>query len=180
MTVVKLCCYVNGVEELNKTKGEKIDLKSKKWVAIVVIVMLSVVVSINLLNKDLWEMNEELLREQITSIEQSVETINLLDVTPFEWDVVYSFDPYTSKEKVYKTVGYKWDNISETVSEGMNQIVFMKEEKVVCYLYGYPENNGYGIHFSGETINNVAEMLKTNDNLNFQVFKNSNHIYLKN
>ncbi|MFC0561456.1 hypothetical protein [Halalkalibacter alkalisediminis] len=172
--------YSSNGQKRFKNAKENVDLKSKKRVAIVVIVMLCVVVSINLLQKDLWEVNEELLREQITSIEQSAETINLLDVTPFEWDVVYSFDPYTSKDKVYETVGYKWDNISETVSEGMNQIVFMKEEKVICYLYGYPENKGYGIYFSGDTINNVAEMLKANDNLTFRVFRSSNYIYLKN
>lgn len=36
------------------------------------------------------------------------------------------------------------------VNEGMNQIVFMKDGKVVCYLYGYPKNNGYGIFFESE------------------------------
>ena len=84
------------------------------------------------------------------SIEQSVETVSLIDITPFEWDIAYSFDPYTPKESIYETMGYKWDNISETVNEGMNQIVFLKDGKVVCYLYGYPENNGYGINFTSE------------------------------
>ncbi len=54
------------------------------------------------------------------SIEQSIETVNLTDITPFEWDIAFSFEPYTSKDTIYETVGYKWDDISETVSEGMN------------------------------------------------------------
>ena len=51
------------------------------------------------------------------------------------WDVEYFFEPYTPKDDIYKTVGYKWDTISEQVSEGMNQIVFLNDGKVVCYLY---------------------------------------------
>ena len=125
-------------------------MKNKKILVIVAIVIVSIFVLVNLLKKDLWDVNADLLKEEVLSIEQSVETVNLTDITPFEWDVVYSFDPYTTKDTIYETVGYKWDNISETVNEGMNQIVFLKDGKVVCYLYGYPENNGYGIYFTSE------------------------------
>lgn len=146
------------------------------------IVILFIVVSINLLKKDLWDVNAELLKQEVLSIGEPVETVNLLDVTPFEWDVVYSFDPYTSKDTIYETVGYKWDNISETVSEGMNQIVFLKDGKVICYLYGYPENNGYGINFISENNTGVtsASVLSVEDDLTFQVVKSNDVIYLKN
>ncbi|WP_216831506.1 hypothetical protein [Alkalihalobacterium elongatum] len=153
-------------------------MKPKKTVAIIAGILF-ITVLIHLLNKELWDANEKLLKEKILAIEHSVETIDLLDVTPFEWEVVYSFDPYTPKEMVYETVGYKWDRISETVSEGMNQIVFMKEGKVVCYLYGYPENNGYGLYFSGENVNGVSQMLTANeDDLTFQVKRDEGFILL--
>ncbi len=29
----------------------------------------------------------------------------------------------------------------------MNQLVFIKDDKVVCYLYGYPENLKLGFNF---------------------------------
>lgn len=155
-------------------------MNSKKTTVIAVIVI--IVVLITLLKKDLWDTNEELLKKEITSIEKSVKTINLLDVTPFEWDVVYSFDPYTSKDTIYETVGYKWDNIRETVSEEMTQIVFLKEGKVVCYLYGYPKNNGYGIYFTSENEIGVssASVLSVEDDLTFQVMRSEDIIYLKN
>jgi len=54
---------------------------------------------------------------------------------------------HTSKEAIYEVIGYKWDNISESVNEGMNQIVFVKDSKVVCYLYGYPEDINLGFDF---------------------------------
>ena len=146
----------------------------------VAIVMLSIVILINILKKDLWDVNADLLKEEVLSVEQSVETVNLNDITPFEWDVVYSFDPYTSKDMIYKTVGYKWDNINETVNEGMNQIVFLKDGKVVCYLYGYPENNGYGIYFTGENETEIvsASMLNAEESLTFQVERSDDVIYL--
>ena len=155
-------------------------MKSKKIITIVAIAMLSIVVLINILKKDLWHVNAGLLKEEVLSVEQSVETVNLNDITPFEWDVAYSFDPYTSKDMIYKTVGYKWDNINETVNEGMSQIVFLKDGKVVCYLYGYPENNGYGIYFTSENETEIvsASVLKVEENLTFQVERSDDVIYL--
>lgn len=79
---------------------------------IVAIGILSIVVLTNLLKKDLWDVNAALMKKEVLSVGESVETINLLDITPFDWDMAYSFDPYTSKDVIYKTVGYKWDNIT--------------------------------------------------------------------
>ncbi len=157
-------------------------MKNKKILVIVAIVIVSIFVLVNLLKKDLWDVNADLLKEEVLSIEQSVETVNLTDITPFEWDVAYSFDPYTTKDTIYETIGYKWDNISETVNEGMNQIVFLKDGKVVCYLYGYPENNGYGIYFTSENGMGVtsASVLSSKDDLTFQVIRSDNGLYLEN
>jgi hypothetical protein len=142
--------------------------------------MFSIVVLINLLKDDIWDVNADLLKEEVLSVNQSVETINLNDITPFEWDTVYSFDPYTSVDTIYETVGYEWDTIHETVNEGMNQLVFMKDEKVVCYLYGYPENHGYGIQFTSEDEQEVASasVLHHQKNLTFQVARSDDVIYL--
>lgn len=157
-------------------------MKSKKTVAIIAIVILSIVVLINLLKKDLWDVNSELLKEEVLSIEQSVQTVNLSNLTPFEWDVAYSFDPYISKDTIYETVGYKWGDIIETVSEGVNQVVFLKDEKVVCYLYGYPENNGYGIFFTSENNTEVtsASVLSIENDLTFEVIRSDEVILLSN
>ncbi|WP_458413364.1 hypothetical protein ACNQFZ_00240 [Schinkia sp. CFF1] len=145
-------------------------------VAFISIIILIVTISINLWKKDLWDANAELLKEEVSEL--NVDTIHLEDITPFEWDVVYSFNPYTSKEEIYKTIGYKWDRISETVSEGMNQIVFLKDGKVVCYLYGYPTNNGYGINFIKGNYTDVTTVLTPEDDLNFKVTISDGVTYL--
>ncbi|MFJ7735323.1 hypothetical protein ACIQ2D_03175 [Lysinibacillus sp. NPDC097287] len=109
-------------------------------VSFMIIGLVCIIFIISVLKKDIWEVNAELLQAEILSIGKDVETINLLEVTPFEWDKLYSFEAYTPKERVYATIGYKWAPIQETVSEGTNQFVFLKDEKVVCYVFGYPTN----------------------------------------
>ena len=155
---------------------------NKKILLIVAVCIVFVFVLVNLLKKDLWEVNADLLKEEILSIEKSIETVNLADITPFGWDVVYSFDPYTTKDAIYETVGYKWDNISETVNEGMNQIVFLKDGKVVCYLYGYPQNNGYGIYFTSqnETGATSSSILSIKDDLIFEIIRSDDVVVLSN
>lgn len=155
-------------------------MKSKKTVVIIAFGIICIAIFINLFKKDLWDVNEELLKEEVLSIGHSVETINLLEVTPFDWDVVYSFEPYTPLDDIYKTVGYKWDTISVTVNEGMNQIVFLNDGKVVCYLYGYPENNGYGISFESENYKDTGYMLNIKDDLKLQVERRDSVVYLRN
>jgi hypothetical protein len=153
---------------------------TKKKMLMIAVIILFAVLLVKVIKKDLWETNEKLLKQEVLSIEESSESVNLSDVTPFEWDLVYSFDPYTSKDAIYETVGSKWGRISETVSEGMNQLVFMKNGKVVCYLYGYPANNGYGIYFMDEnsTESTPASLLSAQDDLTFQVVRRDGYIYL--
>ena len=157
-------------------------MKNKKILAIVAVGIVFVFVLVNLLKKDLWDVNADLLKEEVLSIEKSVETVNLTDITPFEWDIVYSFNPYTTKDTIYETVGYKWDNISETVNEGMNQIVFLKDGKVVCYLYGYPQNNGYGIYFTSQNETGVtsSSILSIKDDLIFEITRSDDVVVLSN
>ena len=157
-------------------------MKNKKILAIVAVGIVFVFVLVNLSNKDLWDVNADLLKEEVLSIGKSVETVNLTDITPFEWDVVFSFDPYTTKDTIYETVGYKWDNISETVNEGMNQIVFLKDGKVVCYLYGYPQNNGYGIYFTSQNETGVtsSSILSIKDDLIFEITRSDDVVVLSN
>jgi hypothetical protein len=148
-------------------------------IIIVAISLLSISVLLSPFEGDLWDLNSKLLNEKVLSIGETVETVNLSHITPFEWDVVYSFGPYTPKDMVYDAIGYKWDDIRETVSEGMDQIVFLKDGKVVCYLYGYPANNGYSMVISGKNYRNVATVLNIKDNLSFQVTRSDGVLYLK-
>lgn len=153
---------------------------TRRNIIIIAITITLTVVLLNVFKKDVWDVNEESLKQEVMNIGDSVESVNLSDVTPFEWDLVYFFDPYTSKDTIYQTIGYKWDTISSTVNGGMNQLVFMKDKKVVCYLYGYPANNGYGIFFTSESddISTPASVLHVGDDIDFRVVKGDNVVLL--
>lgn len=149
---------------------------TRRKIIIIAVAILLTVFLIKVFKKDVWDVNEKLLKQEVMNIGNSVKSVNLSDITPFEWDLVYSFDPYTSKDTIYRTVGYKWDSISETVNGGMNQLVFMKDKKVVCYVYGYPANNGYGIFFNSESkdASTPASVLSVEDDLIFEVVRGAN------
>ncbi|MCG7336882.1 hypothetical protein MHZ95_16605 [Sporosarcina sp. ACRSM] len=153
-------------------------MKRKNIVAFILILGCVSLLVINPFKKDIWDSNLVLLKNKILSEKEIDDKVNLSTFTPFEWDHVYSFNPYVPKESIYETIGYKWDNISETVSEGMNQIVFMKDGKVVCYLYGYPENNKFGFYFNGTDHTENASILRVEDHAIFDVKKNGDVVFL--
>ena len=154
-------------------------MTSKKKIVLLVGLILVVTASWTLFHTYIWEKNEELLKKEILQMDTTVEMVNLSELTPFEWDKLYSFTPYTPRESIYETVGYKWDSISETVSEGMNQLVFMKDEKVVCYVYGHPQSNGYYMSFNTLKDGDIVTTLYAKDDLSFSVSKGEGFVYLK-
>ncbi|AGK54453.1 hypothetical protein [Bacillus sp. 1NLA3E] len=116
------------------------------YIGIAILIVVLIFVRFN--DRNVWEVNASNLKDSFQVISgNEAEIADLKEWTQFEWDTLYSFSPYTPKSTIYKTIGYKWDNINETSSEGMNQVVFMNNGKVVCYFYGYPENNKIGFNF---------------------------------
>ena len=116
----------------------------------------------------IWEINAKHFNGSFSAISGNNATIDdLSGFTAFEWDTLYSFAPYTSNEVVYQVVGYQWDKIDSTVSEGMNQIVFLKEGKVVCYIDGYPDK--YKVFFEFGRYNGNYFRLTSSDELTFHM-----------
>lgn len=150
-----------------------------KRVLVIAFCFLLAFIAIRFLNQGIWDKNEILLKDEVLSIDEDTAFVNLSDITPFEWDTVYTFSPYMPKDFIYSTVGYKWDHISAGVSENMDQIVFLKDGKVVCHLYGYPSNNRYSIQIVGNAYKNGVNILKSDDDLNFLVNRNNGIVYLK-
>lgn len=92
---------------------------------------------------DIWAKNADKLNKELCKIEVKKEgSVIVKDMSkyiPFEWDTLYIFKPDVSIDKIYEAVGYKFNKITKTTNEGMNQLVFLKDAKVVCYVYGYPK-----------------------------------------
>ncbi len=89
------------------------------------------------------------LRKAILGIEGT--TVHLNDVVPFEWDALYTADPYEPKDSIEQRIGIKSSAIRENqINEGMVHLIFVKGDTVVASILGYPENLGYAIRFTGE------------------------------
>ncbi|PAB57976.1 hypothetical protein [Anaeromicrobium sediminis] len=83
--------------------------------------------------------NERALKESIINKCTEYKTIGLNELTPFEWDEVYSFPPYMDKDSMSELSGIPKSHLSETYSEGTMNIIFLKDKKVVCKIIGYPK-----------------------------------------
>lgn len=92
-------------------------------------------------------LHNQQLKQTMTSIDTSQETITLDTIIPFDWDMIYTFAPYTSKKDIEQTIGLYSDAIQETISEGMVQLIFVNNDTVTASICGYPENLGYQILF---------------------------------
>ncbi len=101
---------------------------------------------------DIWAKNADKLNKDLCKLEikkgQSVYVGDIRQYIPFEWDTLYAFKPDVSIEKIYEIIGYKWDKITKATNKGMNQLVFLKDGQVVCYVYGYPKARKVFFDFS--------------------------------
>ncbi|MCH1625388.1 hypothetical protein [Fredinandcohnia quinoae] len=151
-------------------------MKKKTVVSASIFSIIIILIFVNLFKDEVWEENATKLKASFHPVSGSAIIDDFATWTPFKWDTLYSFSPYTSKDIIYNTVGYKWDKIDETVSEGMTQIVFVNDGKVVCYLYGHPENNNIGFDFGEYTGNYIK--LTNEQKLRFKVTELNNIYYL--
>lgn len=85
------------------------------------------------------------LKKAIMAIDTSVPTVSFNVVVPFSWEAVYTFEPYLSKAEMAEIIGFNSRALSETVSEGMTQLVFVRGRAVVASVCGYPDNLGYSV-----------------------------------
>lgn len=91
--------------------------------------------------------NNQRLQTAVLATEEDIVYLN--DVVPFAWDTLYSFGPYTSKEEREAVIGFASDSIQENMfNEGMVDLLFVKDGKVVASVLGYPENLGYDVELN--------------------------------
>lgn len=95
-------------------------------------------------------LNNQRLKNAIASLD-SGEIVSLSEVIPFEWDVLYTPEPYQSKEEIEEMTGFKSAEIQENnINEGMVHLLFVKNNKVAASVLGYSSNLGYRIDLSSK------------------------------
>ncbi len=144
---------------------------------IIYIIILLIIITIFLKFKGYNDikLNNENLQKAITRIKEDEAALN--DVVPFEWERLYTFKPYTTKEDIESIIGFKSQYISETINEGMVQLIFIKDKKIVSNVLSYADNLGYSIDFY-DGISVYNEILYK-DNVKFNVKFDNGILYLK-
>jgi hypothetical protein len=120
-------------------------LKNKKTIITIIALGLIIVLSYIVIGNPIVFVNNQKLKHAVLAVDSHNILFN--EIVPFEWDIVYTFEPYASKEKIEGIIGFKSNSIKETASEGMVQLLFIKNNKVVCSVCDYSSNLGYRIDF---------------------------------
>lgn len=94
-------------------------------------------------NSELNKNNRYLTDKLLNSVSDTSGTAG--ELFDFDYDKLYVFEPYQSKDEMEKQIGFKSRLLQETVSENMMNILFVKDDSPIAYLYGYGSNNGYYI-----------------------------------
>lgn len=101
-------------------------------------------------------------------IESGVEVeMSLSEFTPFEWEKVYFFKPYTSKESIKEVIGCKIKDYYYSASDSDSQIYFINDGKVVCSLTGNYDALQFRVDYNFDDIyyqlDNEADITITNE-----------------
>lgn len=120
-----------------------------KWIGLIVVVIVVLITAIKLIDyNSLVSQNTRQIEERLS---QNTKDGNVRNIISFSYDKVYVFEPYQSLDKMKKQIGFKYSELREGLSEGITNILFVKDNKVVAYLYGYSTSIGFDINLpSGE------------------------------
>lgn len=91
--------------------------------------------------------NARRLKSALAALPEGITTLE--EAVPFDWEAVYSFEPYTSRAEIARTIGFDSPEISETIGEGITQLIFVEDDRVVLCICACPENLGYDVDFTG-------------------------------
>ena len=90
------------------------------------------------------------LKNALQALEEG-DRVFLNDIVPFEWECVYTFEPYQSREEIEEVLGFQSRRIKENnINEGMEHLLFVKGDRVTASILGYSENLGYSIRFAAK------------------------------
>lgn len=79
-------------------------------------------------------LNDKLMKA-VTEGEPGAEgykTIQMADLTDFDWDTMYYFQPNEDSEAISETLGFKWEG--SVVPDNHRRLLFVKGQEVVSYV----------------------------------------------
>ncbi len=89
----------------------------------------------------------ESFREKIEQ-KKEAEMVSFNDLTDFQWEYMYTFEPYTSREEIEEIIGFQSKSIADNmIDESTVYLLFTKDDSVVGTIMGSPGSLGYQIDF---------------------------------
>ena len=152
------CWYVSKQKRLRVENGEwgtgvlsaeeeKAWKQSELWHSIV-LVIIGVLCAFYLIFGDpRIYLNNAKLKNVLSTLHSN--SVTLEAIVPFEWTTVYTFDPYTSIDRIERITGSTSPALKESASEGMTHVVFTNRGEVVASVCAYPTSIGYYLEFTG-------------------------------
>lgn len=122
----------------------------------------------------LVEENNAIFSNAVSTL--TADEVSLSDLATFEWDTMYNFVPFTTKERIEEVIGFSSDDIKETFNEGHTQLIFVKDDEVVCSIWGYSNNLGYFVSF--ERYNEEYLAIQSDETAIFTVDNSDGYILL--
>ena len=149
--IIKIALYIfiTLISIDTKVRYKKMKKRNKIIITIIFSTILVAILGYLVVGNPVVLINNHKLENSIKSIQS--DNIKLNEVVPFDWDIVYTFEPYTSKENIEEIIGFKSSAIKENnINEGMVHLLFVKGEKVVASILGYSTNLGYSLDLTSK------------------------------
>lgn len=146
--------------------GKKMTKKAKVIAIILAFISLIGITTYLVIGNPVVLINNQKLGSVLKSIEAT--TVNINEIVPFDWDTIYTFEPYTPKESIESIIGFKSNDIqANNINEGMVHLLFVKDKQVVASVLGYSQNLGYRLDFSSkvEFAENAVFKVETSDGI---------------
>lgn len=147
MILKNIILYLNRLvtRKMGEIHMDMENKKIKKFLIIIFIIICSFLV-FKLKSEDIKLSNNTKKLEENLKSNLNKDSSVCKGLFDFDYDKVYVFQPYLPKSEMEKEIGFKYNKLRETVSEGMMNILFVKDNAPIVYLYGYPGDLGYYIN----------------------------------
>lgn len=135
-------------------------MKRKRNIIILAIVLLGVLIltCFMIRNRSMAKKNGELFSNRMIKVS---EEMILDEVVPFEWDKAYSFFPYEDINTIEATIGFSDSLLRESLDDDYVNLVFVKDKKIVAFVYGGVNDIGYRINFDNPTVYGTGKRYRT-------------------
>jgi len=118
--------------------------------------------------------NNAAFSESVKAIDAEIITLN--ELTTFEWDIMYTFTPFTPRESIERVIGFSSRDIRTTFNESQTQLIFVRDGRIISSIWGYGNNLGYWISFDSFSGDYLA--VTPNDTVLFSVDRSGAEIIL--